>query len=85
MFLKACGTIPETPKEIRKASEKLEGSQPEDGEKESTKFHSWLPNTSYKKLHLAKQHDQAPMSVNLCEEWEKDLESSDHSPKRSNF
>lgn len=81
MFLKACGTIPETPKEIRKASKKLEGSQPQDGEKESTKFHSWLPNTSYKKLHLAKQHDQPPMPVNPCEEWEKDLESSDHSPK----
>ncbi|KAL3849102.1 hypothetical protein ACJIZ3_010984 [Penstemon smallii] len=36
-FLKACGTLPETPVEIRKASKKWD-------EKKSLKFNSWLSN-----------------------------------------
>ncbi|OVA12386.1 hypothetical protein BVC80_1795g29 [Macleaya cordata] len=39
-FLKSCGTLVETPAEIRKTSEA-----------ENSKFHSWLPSTSIKKLH----------------------------------
>ncbi|GMN54994.1 hypothetical protein TIFTF001_024109 [Ficus carica] len=67
-FLKACGTLAETPIEIRKASSKLDGSPLHGGESGSSKFHSWLPNASVEKLHLDNQIDQPPTPIKLSEE-----------------
>ncbi|KAJ9147129.1 hypothetical protein P3X46_029324 [Hevea brasiliensis] len=79
-FLKASGTLPETPSEIRKASEKLKGSAPLGKDLESSDFHSWLPNTSIKKLQLNRQIDQLPTPVKLREEWGNVSVSSEHTP-----
>ncbi|KAJ7960638.1 Protein JASON [Quillaja saponaria] len=79
-FLKACGTLVETPAEIRKASEKLKVSPPHSTDSEYSKFHSWLPNTSIKKLQLDAQLDQPPTPVKLCEEWGTASGSSEHTP-----
>ncbi|XP_077253383.1 aspartyl/glutamyl-tRNA(Asn/Gln) amidotransferase subunit [Tasmannia lanceolata] len=60
-FLKSCGTLLETPAEIRKASEKVK-VLPHDGDDLSPKFHSWLPATSCKKLHWGDQLGHIPIS-----------------------
>ncbi|KAJ0111773.1 hypothetical protein Patl1_01416 [Pistacia atlantica] len=75
-FLKACGTLPETPAEIRKASEKFKVSPSQDKDSEPSKFHSWLPNTSIKKLQLDRQCDQRPTPTKLFEEWGTESASS---------
>ncbi|KAJ0052733.1 hypothetical protein Pint_01378 [Pistacia integerrima] len=75
-FLKACGTLPETPAEIRKASEKFKVSPSQDKDSEPSKFHSWLPNTSIKKLQLDRQRDQRPTPTKLFEEWGTESASS---------
>ncbi|KAM5580103.1 protein JASON [Rosa sericea] len=75
-FLKACGTIVETPVEIRKAS-KLIGSPHHDRDSEPSKFNSWLPNTSIKKLQQENQPEQPPTPVKRFEEWGK---GSEHTP-----
>ncbi|KAM7262681.1 hypothetical protein ACFE04_000364 [Oxalis oulophora] len=64
-FLKACGTIPETPIEIRKASQKLKSSPPCDKHSDPSKFHSWLSDSSIKKLELDEQSDQSPTKAEL--------------------
>ncbi|XP_002530206.3 protein JASON isoform X2 [Ricinus communis] len=79
-FLKACGTLPETPSEIRKASEKLRVSPPAGKNSQSSDFHSWLPSTSIKKLQLDKEIDQPPTPVKLCEEWGHGSVSSEQTP-----
>ncbi|KAB1209666.1 hypothetical protein CJ030_MR6G029209 [Morella rubra] len=79
-FLKACGTLVETPSEIRKATEKLKSSPPYDGDSGPRKFHSWLPNTSIKKLQLENQLDQPPTPVKLCGEWGKGSVSQERTP-----
>ncbi|PPS12382.1 hypothetical protein GOBAR_AA08261 [Gossypium barbadense] len=66
-FLKSCGTIPETPVEIRKASHKLKQSPPCGGDSETSKYRSWLPNTSIDKLQLDKKSDQPPTPSKLFE------------------
>ncbi|XAR52813.1 hypothetical protein NMG60_11021090 [Bertholletia excelsa] len=73
-FLKACGTLPATPAEFRKASEKFKVH----GDSEPLKFHSWLPNASIEKLDLEKLSDQPPTPIKLCEE--KELDSLEHTP-----
>ncbi|KAA8524168.1 hypothetical protein F0562_010401 [Nyssa sinensis] len=78
-FLKACGTLPETPFEIKKACVKLKDSSPHDGTKHLT-FHSWLPNASIEKLNLDKQPHQPLTPVKICEEWVKGSDSSEHTP-----
>ncbi|XP_044501996.1 protein JASON-like isoform X2 [Mangifera indica] len=75
-FLKACGTLPETPAEIRKASEKFRGSASHDKDSEPSKFHSWLPNTSIKTLQLDRQSDQRPIPTKLFEGWGMESASS---------
>ncbi|KAM3746769.1 hypothetical protein ACB098_06G225900 [Castanea mollissima] len=70
-FLKVCGTLAETPAEIRKASAKSKFSPSYDGDSEPPKFHSWLPNTSIKKLQLDNQPEQANTPIKLSEEWGK--------------
>lgn len=80
-FLKACGTLPETPAEIRKASQKLKGS-PYEKDAESSKFHSWLPNTSIMKLQLDRQCDQPSTPIKLSEEQGSRSASLEHTPSR---
>lgn len=80
-FLKACGTLPETPVEIRKASKILKDSPP-NGDAESSKFHSWLPDTSIQKLNLEMQPDQPPTPFKLSEEWVSASGSSARTPSR---
>ncbi|KAF7833473.1 protein JASON [Senna tora] len=79
-FLKACGTLAGTPAEIRKASAKLKVSPSCDKDSESSKFHSWLPNTSARKLQLDVQPFDPPTPVKLCEEWGKGTDSLEHTP-----
>ncbi|KAJ6306703.1 hypothetical protein OIU78_021922 [Salix suchowensis] len=79
-FLKACGTLPETPIEIRKGCEKFKVSPALDKDSEPSKSHSWLPNTSIKKLQLDNQTDQPSTPVKLCEEWGKGSVSSEQTP-----
>ncbi|KAL5795469.1 hypothetical protein ACOSQ2_000289 [Xanthoceras sorbifolium] len=78
-FLKACGTLPETPAEIRKASQKFKGS-PHYDETEPSKFHSWLPNTSIKKLQLERHCEQPLTPIKLSEEWGRGSASLEHTP-----
>ncbi|KAE8703891.1 Glutathione S-transferase PHI 9 [Hibiscus syriacus] len=70
-FLKACGTIPETPVEIRKACQKFKQSPPCGVESETSKFRSWLPNTPIDKFKLDKQSDHPPTPNKLFEELER--------------
>ncbi|XP_041005953.1 protein JASON-like [Juglans microcarpa x Juglans regia] len=79
-FLKYCGTLAETPAEFRKATEKLNGSPPYERNLEGQKFHSWLPNTTIKKLQLDKQPDLPPTPDKLCEEWGKVSGSQERTP-----
>lgn len=80
-FLKACGTLPDTPAEIRKASIKLNGSSPT-RDSECSEFHSWLPNTSVQKLNLEMEPDQDPTPKKQCENWLSSSGSSAHEPNR---
>ncbi|KAF8412739.1 hypothetical protein HHK36_000708 [Tetracentron sinense] len=65
-FLKACGTLLQTPAEIQKTSVKAKDLN--DGDSEGSKFHSWLLSTSIKKLHWEEQPDQVPApTVKFCE------------------
>lgn len=84
-FLKYCGTLVETPAEIRKATEKLKGSPPYERDLEGQKFHSWLPNTTIKKLQLDKQPDLPPTPDKHCEEWGKGSGLQERTPSRLYF
>lgn len=81
-FLKACGTLAETPIEIRKASAKWKSSPTHDGDSEPSKFHSWLPNTSIKKLQMETQIDQPPTPIKQSEERAHVSGSLEHTPSR---
>ncbi|KAI4319701.1 hypothetical protein MLD38_033271 [Melastoma candidum] len=73
-FLKACGTIPETPVEIQKAREKMRSSPPSEDCSVTPKFHSWMPNVSLRKLWTDKQ------PLKLSEGFEIDVESAENTP-----
>lgn len=75
-FLKACGTLPETPAEIRKAY----GSSPIE-DSESSKFHSWLPNTSIQRLNLEMEPEQLPTNKQ-CEDSVSSSGFSAYEPNR---
>ncbi|KAL6983226.1 hypothetical protein U1Q18_016617 [Sarracenia purpurea var. burkii] len=81
-FLKACGTLLETPPEFRKASQKFKDLSSCDGDPEPSEFHSWLPNTSIAKLKLETQPDQPPTPIKLFEKLVKGLDSLEHTPNR---
>lgn len=81
-FLKACGTLPGTPAEIRKFSKLLKDSPP-NGDSESSDFHSWLPDTSIQKLNLEEmQPDKLPTPFKLSEECASESGSSTRTPSR---
>ncbi|CAA3031914.1 Hypothetical predicted protein [Olea europaea subsp. europaea] len=67
-FLKACGTLPETPAEIRKASEKWNDASAKDADATPMKFNSWLSNASIEKLNLENQPNEPPTPGKICEE-----------------
>ncbi|KAF8007743.1 hypothetical protein BT93_K1667 [Corymbia citriodora subsp. variegata] len=77
-FLKACGTLPETPAEIRKAKDKFMLSPPNHGDSESSEFHSWLPHTSIRKLQLTKPTELSPTPVKLFMDSGSDSASQEH-------
>ncbi|XP_009356597.2 protein JASON isoform X2 [Pyrus x bretschneideri] len=80
-FLKACGTIAETPAEIRKVSSRLNGSPHRDRDSEPPKFNSQLPNTSIKNLQQElDQPDQPPTPMKFNEEWGKGSGPSEQTP-----
>lgn len=79
-FLKATGTIAQTPVEIQKVSERYkyishsgEGSEP-------FRFHSWRPSTSIEKLNLEKQLNQPPTPVKFGEGCVNKAEPLEHTP-----
>lgn len=74
-FLKACGTLPETPAEIRKS-----GQLPPNQDSEHSKFHSWLPDASFQKLNLDMHCNQSPTPVNRYDGWVTGSDSLDCSP-----
>lgn len=80
-FLKGCGTLPETPAEIREASKLVAADSPFSGDSNSMKFHSWLPNTSMQKLNLEDQAEQPPI-IKLFDGWITGSGSSGHTPSR---
>lgn len=67
-LLKACGTIPETPGEIRKASTVLNNLSP-NKVLDSSKFDPCLPNTSIQKLNFEMELDHTCTPDKLCENW----------------
>ncbi|KAK1416365.1 hypothetical protein QVD17_32156 [Tagetes erecta] len=75
-FLKACGTLPETPVEIRR-TEISKDLPPHKGETEST-FNSVLPNTAIEEA-LQKQPDQLQSPISLLQKWDNGSDSSPHS------
>ncbi|BAT80806.1 hypothetical protein VIGAN_03041600 [Vigna angularis var. angularis] len=77
-FLKACGTLPGTPIEIRKASEQLKKSPSPDHESDPSRFYSWLPNTSLEKLQPDVQSFDPPTPIKLCHEWGNSMNSFEH-------
>ncbi|XP_030466722.1 protein JASON-like [Syzygium oleosum] len=79
-FLKACGTLPETPAEIRKATDTFMFSPPNREDSESSKFHSWLPHTSVRKLQLTKPTELSPTPVKLFVDSGSDSASQEHAP-----
>lgn len=75
-FLKACGTIVETPAEIRKASRKLLGSPHNDRDLEPSKYQS-LPNASLE------THSDLPCTpIKHLEEWGDESGSAERTPSR---
>ncbi|MCL7022339.1 hypothetical protein MKW94_029829 [Papaver nudicaule] len=83
-FLKSCGTLVETPAEIRKTYAGVNHLTTPDGDSENSKFHSWMPSTSIKKLQWEEQQNQVTGSpVKLSEELGKEAYSTEHIPNSS--
>lgn len=77
-FLKACGTLPQTPVEIRN-NDKLKDLKPQKEDKRSSTLHSWLQNASLEKIKPVIHYDQQCSPMKLFEEWENRSDSSSHS------
>ncbi|KAI3975162.1 hypothetical protein MKX01_004131 [Papaver californicum] len=83
-FLKSCGTLAETPAELRKTYAGVNHSTTPDGDSENNKFHSWMPGMSIKKLQWEEQPNQVSDSpAKLSEELVKEADSSEHKPSSS--
>lgn len=74
--------MPHTPAEIRNY-EKLTNSKHQNGDTESSAFHSWLQNAnSIEKIKLEKEPGPESTPVKFFEEWENKSDDSSHSPDR---
>ncbi|XP_052115653.1 uncharacterized protein LOC127745811 [Arachis duranensis] len=81
-FLKACGTLPGTPVEIRKTFEKLKVSPSPNKHSEPSKFHSWLPNESVEKLQLDFHSVNPQTPLKNFQELGDSTDSFEHTPDR---
>ncbi|XP_030519372.1 protein JASON isoform X2 [Rhodamnia argentea] len=79
-FLKACGTLQETPNEIRKASNWPMASSTEGRDSENSKFHSWLPVSSIERLQLElnKELELSPTPLRLSDKYGEGSNSAEH-------
>lgn len=66
-FLKACGTLAETPIEFRKVSAKC--ADVSTHREELSKFNSWIPSSSIDKLNFEKQPDESSTPFKVSGEW----------------
>ncbi|KAK9088586.1 hypothetical protein Scep_027668 [Stephania cephalantha] len=83
-FLKSCGTLSETPIEIRKTSGRVKDMSLDARESEDSIFHSWLRGTSIEKLHREEKQDRTPSSsFKLGDELGMTSDSSEHRPRSS--
>lgn len=83
-FLKACGTLKETPSEIRKAARRLIGSSPDEAGSDRSKFHCRLPDEATQKMQPDRPLEP-PTPLKLSKMLGEDLDSQDHSPIRLNL
>ncbi|XP_060189612.1 protein JASON-like [Lycium barbarum] len=69
-FLKACGTLPQTPAEIRKGLAKCKDLSASTGDVEPLRFKSWLSDVAVEKLNLdlLNDHPITPRKSNGLEE-----------------
>jgi hypothetical protein len=81
-FLKACGTLRETPVELRQFAEVKKDLSGQSEEHEGENFRSWLTETTIEKFNLEKQPDQPPSPMKVCDEWTKGSDSLEHTPSR---
>ncbi|CAI9089958.1 OLC1v1024616C1 [Oldenlandia corymbosa var. corymbosa] len=79
-FLKACGTITETPAEIRKVSQKWQDSSTPGAQNEYPEFKSWLTDTSIDKLGFETTSGELLTPSKDCDSVVKDLVSLEHTP-----
>ncbi|XP_076952712.1 protein JASON-like [Bidens hawaiensis] len=75
-FLKACGTLPQTPAEIRK-TKKSQDSQSHNEDTEST-FNSNIPNSGIEDT-LQKHPDQLQSPITVFQKWDNGSDSSSRS------
>ncbi|XP_076882609.1 protein JASON-like isoform X2 [Bidens hawaiensis] len=75
-FLKACGTLPQTPAEFRK-TKKSRDSQPHNKDTEST-FSSNIPNTGIEDT-LQKHPDQLQSQITVFQKWNNGSDSTSDS------
>lgn len=80
-FLKACGTLPETPAEIRKGLAKCKDLSASKGDVEPLKFKSWLSDVAVEKFNLDLLPDH-PITPSKSNELEKKSGSSTHTSNR---
>ncbi|XP_010557153.1 PREDICTED: protein JASON-like [Tarenaya hassleriana] len=78
-FLKACGTIPETPMEIRKASKKQDTPEHE-RDSGSSQFHSWISSGSAVKFRMDEKNEEPPTPLKVCEELVQHTVTSEQTP-----
>lgn len=62
-FLKACGTLPETPAEIRNFSMKCKDLSAPMEEVEPLKVNSWPSDTTYQKLNSMLSDQPTPVKI----------------------
>ncbi|GAA0164123.1 RNA processing factor [Lithospermum erythrorhizon] len=70
-FLKAWGTLPETPSEIRKISREVKCQSSGSNDPEDSKFRPWHVVMPTEKLHIEKEPSQPLTAAQKCEELAK--------------
>ncbi|XP_010522057.1 PREDICTED: protein JASON-like isoform X2 [Tarenaya hassleriana] len=78
-FLKACGTLPKTPMEIRNASRKQDTPQHE-RDSVSSQFHSWISGSLAVKSLMDENTYEPPTPLKACEEMGQHSVASEQTP-----